>query len=147
MELFLLHLLSLVVGAGVASYLIVRLVKPLSEYALVIAIGAVVLFGLGLLHSEKVVVTSDVATAASALFPKAVGSACGPADVRNTLCYKEIVYRGFPNRAIVYTEGNGSWHRPDVEGWRGSGVVGSILINAFALACLVLAGRMLWAKK
>lgn len=112
-----------------------------------ITLGAVLIFLFGLAYSENTLVKKPAPAAASNLLSKQIDDVCGIPDSSNSLCYEQVVYRGFPAKAIVYKQDSeGNWQDPSVLGWRGSGVFGAIIINSLVISVFVFLTKFLASR-
>lgn len=139
MELFILHIGTLVFLATASSYVVIRMIKHLSELALFISLAAALIFLIGLAYSQEEIVRKHASALSSTKYRQEFDKFCSTQEESNTHCYEHTVYRGFPSKDIAYNIGSeGNWENFEVLGWRGSGVFGSIIINSFILSIIIL---------
>lgn len=90
----------LVIGSVICiivGYLVVHNISYISNLAIIIVLATTAATAISLTHSSgRMVIYNSVARSASSLSSDTVDKVCGEKNVSNTLCYKEIEYRGYP---------------------------------------------------
>ena len=95
-------LVIMVLVCIVVGYLALSQISSLSQYALLITIAATLLTASSLTYSTgKMVIYTTAVGSAELLSPGTVQRVCGEKDSANTLCYKEVEYKGFPFRMMT----------------------------------------------
>jgi hypothetical protein len=134
------HVAVVIFMLGILSwmgYALLDRIDVLSTAALTIAVGAAILTGIGMLHSEKAVIYSGVAASVATLDPSQANRLCGEKTFINTLCYREVEYRGYPAKALRTEHLKNGKTVTYLQGWRASGFI----VNYFAClaACAAVA--------
>lgn len=129
------------------GYAILNLISSISEYSIIISILALMGTGLGLLHSKTEIIYAGSLAATSQLFPNEVHRMCGEKNKANTLCYKEVIYRGYPNKVLKIEQTKNRGQSIDLVGWRGSGIINNYLIYLLLSTLVVYVSTRLFKNR